>query len=376
MSKIIQLKIAGYTSIFLDAVRLLASLLVVAFHARDQWIPSQAITPTNNSIDWAHAGVIIFFVLSGYVISYTTGINSRGPLQYSKARLSRLTSMVLPALVITAIVEITISLVSPELKAEYTRGISWPRYLISSLFLNEAGFMSAAPPVNGPLWSLSYEFWYYVLFGLFIFGKSNLKSFAIIVVAALVAGPKILLMMPIWIAGCLAFKKHINFKNSKTGWLLSAALFGCTILAIAFVPRLPEALGGKPFYFSNQFLSDYIIGFFFASALIVMPFHVPGISVKEFSTKFRTIADLTFPIYVLHHPLLILWRAVVGYHPESKTEMVFAIVMSTVVAALIGIWLENLRGIWSKQIDKLFDAAKGFYTSIKSSYLRTRREKA
>jgi len=368
-------KITGYSSLFLDGLRLFTSLLVVCFHARDQWIPSQAITPTNNSIDWAHAGVIIFFVLSGFVIAYTTTANNRGPAQYSKARLTRLISMVIPALVLTAITEIIINTISPELTAEYTRGASWPRYLISSVFMNEVGTLSAAPPINGPLWSLSYEFWYYVLFGLFIYGTSNLKSFLALVIGCLIAGPKILLMMPIWIAGCVAFKKHIKFELPKAGWLLTFLFLACTVITIMFVPRLPQALGDKPFYFSNQFISDYIIGIFFSAALLVMPFHIPGIRVKKFADGFRSIADLTFPIYVLHHPLLILWRAVVGYDRNNVPQMVLATITTILVAALLGIMLERLRPAWSRQVDKAFNTSRHLYANLKGMQLRTRQNK-
>ena len=70
------------TSIFLDALRLLAALIVFASHASyilfhaSIWIPG-------------HLAVMIFFVLSGYVIAYTTFRRPCTPKEYAIARFSR-----------------------------------------------------------------------------------------------------------------------------------------------------------------------------------------------------------------------------------------------------------------------------------------------
>jgi peptidoglycan/LPS O-acetylase OafA/YrhL len=155
--------ITGSTSVVLDSLRIAAALTVLVFHLFYHWFEKLNIT---HKLDQAaHMAVVVFFVLSGYVIAYTTTVNNRGGLKYMQARFSRLYSVVIPALIITAVCEIIIHMYSPALQAHFSRGTSWPRYIISGLFINEIWFFSAAPPVNGPLWSLSYEynFWLLVL---------------------------------------------------------------------------------------------------------------------------------------------------------------------------------------------------------------------
>src|ERR1700679_1574732 len=101
--------IAGSSSIFLDILRIGAAFTVLyilrigaAFtvlyiHAFDRWFPSLAHAQDKPG-EPSHAAVIIFFVLSGYVIAHTTISKNRGAMQYAQARLTRLSSVVIPAL--------------------------------------------------------------------------------------------------------------------------------------------------------------------------------------------------------------------------------------------------------------------------------------
>ena len=65
------------TSLILDILRLSAALTVAFFHCF-----LLMFTKNNSTIsffsDLAHFSVIIFFVLSGYLIGYTTTNNNRG----------------------------------------------------------------------------------------------------------------------------------------------------------------------------------------------------------------------------------------------------------------------------------------------------------
>ena len=88
--------LSGGPSILLDSLRLGASLVVVFNHALDMWFPNLGVDPSLPG-NTAHAAVVAFFVLSGYVIAHTTTSNNRGALHYAYARLSRLYSVVLPA---------------------------------------------------------------------------------------------------------------------------------------------------------------------------------------------------------------------------------------------------------------------------------------
>jgi peptidoglycan/LPS O-acetylase OafA/YrhL len=337
--------ISGSSSIFMDSLRIIAAVTVFFGHAYAQWFTT--VGYNYNGIDWGHVAVVIFFALSGYVIAYTTTSNNRGLLQYTQARLSRLYSVVIPALIITAVVEIIVKFSDPELLTHYTRGMSLPRYIISGLFLNEVWFLSASPPINGPLWSLSYEFWYYVIFGLFFFSAKGWKAKLLPLLACVIAGPKILLMMPIWLLGNLAYRMHNPVKSKSLAWLLITLFMGTAIVMVYVLPSMPLRLGGAPLFYAGQFITDFIIGIFIAAALWMLPQYNTKPAAKSAAINFvRKLADLTFPLYVLHDPLLVLIRAFWKTKLFDSVQMWTAIVIVFIVCVLIGTLMENTRKHW------------------------------
>ena len=337
--------IEGYSSIFLDSLRILAAFTVLYIHAFDRWFPTLA-HDQNKPGEPSHAAVVVFFVLSGYVIAHTTISKNRGGMQYAQARLSRLCSIVIPALLITAVIQFIIANVNSEMLLSYTRGSSGIRYLMSALFVNEVWFFSAAPPLNGSLWSLSFEFWYYTVFGLWFFRSKGLKSTLMVIVACLIAGPKIMLMMPIWLLGYLAYSLPRPKVDTLKAWLPVFVFLLLAGLAVVYVPFMPCKVGYKPLYYANQFITDWIVGFFVAAALWILPTIKQKSEPVKLTNVFRTMADLTFPLYVLHFPLLILWRCSFGYTLNNRGQLWEAIIAVLIASGIIGIILEKQRFLW------------------------------
>ena len=81
-----------HLSLYLDAVRFAAALVVVFSHA---WL----VLFPGYPLHWpGPAAVIVFFVLSGFVMAYVTDRRDRSQADYALDRLSRLWSVALPAL--------------------------------------------------------------------------------------------------------------------------------------------------------------------------------------------------------------------------------------------------------------------------------------
>jgi peptidoglycan/LPS O-acetylase OafA/YrhL len=354
------------SSILLDSLRILAAVVVLIHHATQQWLTAY-FNVVEQVENLAHAAVVIFFVLSGYLISYTTTGNNRGLRQYAAARLSRLYSIVLPAILLTAIIEFIVTKLNPSLALSYLRGDSLPRYALCLFFCNEIGSISAAPPINGPLWSLSYEFWYYVIFGFWFYRIFNWKSLLLFIGICFFAGTKILLLMPIWMFGFLAYRVPKSIQPTSKSWIFIFILFIFAGLAIIYLPAFPYHLGSKPFFFANQFVKDWIVGMLFSLAL----WHLPS---EDYPLKsklvggLRAIADLSFPLYVLHYPLLVLWRAVFGWRTNDIIQMWQAVISVTLLSILIGFFLESYRHTWyrffmwainSIRLQPLFERIKG-----------------
>jgi len=85
-----------FLSVYFDLVRFGAAILVVLYHVWPMVAPDLPLT-------WpGHQAVIIFFVLSGYVIAHITESREPSVGAYALDRLSRLWSVVIPSLLIGA----------------------------------------------------------------------------------------------------------------------------------------------------------------------------------------------------------------------------------------------------------------------------------
>jgi peptidoglycan/LPS O-acetylase OafA/YrhL len=201
-------------SLFLDFTRIVAALVVLYGHAVLEFYGGVDESNPFLITNMRHFAVVLFFVLSGYVIAFSTNVNNRGAKKYIVARLSRLYSMVLPALVVSFLIECMINhFTYNSFHLEFQ---SLLRYPIAVLFMNEFWMFSSAPRVNTALWSVSFEFFFYLIFGVYFYTREKVKKVIYTSVACLFAGPKILLMSPIWVAGYLAYKyndKVVKFKN-------------------------------------------------------------------------------------------------------------------------------------------------------------------
>jgi len=344
--------IKGSTSFVLDSMRIIASLTVLFSHAMDQWFPSTQHGIEDNG-PFAHAAVVVFFVLSGYVISFTTTSKKRGWKDYVVARFSRLTSVVYPALLLSIIAQLILKYWNPELLLSYYRGHDLIRYSLVALFSNEVWLLSAAPPINRPMWSLSFEFWYYLIFGAWLYRAKGYLGWIVLAVVCLIAGPKILAMMPIWIFGCFAYraqKKDFGLLN----WILSVLLIVASFFAMIYLPAFPKGIGSAPFYFANQFVTDWVVGAMFAVALWLLPNVELSILKDSFVNKYRVIADLTFPLYVLHLPLILLFRTLVPFKVNDYAQYFTCVFCIIIVAGILGYILEKQRYIWIKLFKKLF----------------------
>src|ERR1700691_426345 len=86
------------TSLYLDAVRFFAALTVFVAHISGARFTAGLFWRTE---PYANEAVIVFFVLSGFVIAYVAERSEVTPRAFAIARLARIYSVALPALVMT-----------------------------------------------------------------------------------------------------------------------------------------------------------------------------------------------------------------------------------------------------------------------------------
>ena len=185
-------------SIYLDLVRFAAAMVVFIEHGHQLGLVRQ--------LPWiidglAHEAVIVFFVLSGYIIEAVTDRDGGDGRQFAAARASRIYSVAVPALLL-GYGTIAVTRISYEGWGGLGRSLGVAQLLTPLgclTFQGQDWFLDRSPTGNGPYWSLFFEVWYYYLYGVFVFsrGRSRIGWF---VLGLLLAGPKILLLAPCWLA--------------------------------------------------------------------------------------------------------------------------------------------------------------------------------
>lgn len=350
------MKLTPSFSGYLDFLRFGAALAVLLGHMDEGGV----------SMDWmplarfSHDAVVVFFVLSGFIIYHSTVSRSTTWQQYAAARLSRIYSVALPA--VLACVALAIWLAGhPELHAEtlsdYLEPSVW-HVLSSLLFLNESWLNSAELPLNHPYWSLCYEVWYYVLFGIFMFAKGRCR-WMLLALAGLIAGPAILVLLPVWAMGAwlAATRRHESTWSTAWAW----AAFVLPVLLIVLIKLtdtdkdvrqfLDESVPGFwRLSRSKLFVTDYLIG-------AVLCVHLAAFSSlpKGFQDLFERhkillmhLAGFSFTLYLFHRPMTQLLGA---YHPLPQGPAwqagLFAVVI--VAACWVISWgTEKQLGLWRR----------------------------
>jgi len=212
-------------SLYLDAVRLSAALVVLLSHfayvrfTRGDYL---IIRELNLGSD----AVVLFFVLSGLVIAFTVDRKDRAPGRYAFNRLTRLYSVVLPALALTFLFDGIGRAISPaDYDGFWYNGVApWEQAIRGVLINTEWVGEPIRIGSNGPFWSLSYEAAYYGLFGIAIFTRGLVRALALAIVA-LVAGPAIILLLPVWLMGVVVYQhlKSAGDCPSSRLWAMAVA---------------------------------------------------------------------------------------------------------------------------------------------------------
>ena len=212
------------------------------------------------------------------------------------------------------------------------------RVLVNLLYCQQIWFFCVNPSSNTPFWSLGYEFWYYVLFGIWMFVLSRWTKALSLLAVSIFVGPKILLLLPAWVVGALAFRLTKDIQMSfKTSFILFVATGIGMITALVFeCPLGPnnDKTGTAPLYHSSNFFEDNVFAIVVAAhfcccALLSKHFN-KNLEKYRLVKSVRWMASHTFSLYVYHQPILLFIRAVWKYDP-SNPFAVFAVTSITLM---------------------------------------------
>ncbi|HRE16481.1 MAG TPA: acyltransferase [Rhodocyclaceae bacterium] len=288
-------------SIYLDLLRVAAAMLVFLSHLSWAKLSGGVLWQLQR---YGHDGVIVFFVLSGFVIQYVTTQKEHGLADYAIARFARLYSVVVPALLLTVLCDTLGQAIAPAIYEADNQTAPGLRIIASALFLTQSWDWNLATLSNTAYWSLPYEFWYYQIFGAALFLRGRQRIFWVALGCA-AAGPAILIYLPIWLMGAAAYRAGGRLRLGEQGaWILFAAsgmALAAVIVQQGFTPLPPETAAHLPPNFSAL---DYVLG-----ALVALNLYAASwiaLPVRQLGRPAAFLAGFSFALYLFHMPLLHL----------------------------------------------------------------------
>nr|WP_294559840.1 acyltransferase [uncultured Rhodopila sp.] len=346
------------TSLYLDCVRFVAALTVFASHYGTQHFTGGQFYQLQ---PYGAEAVDVFFVLSGFVIGCVTDGRERSARVYAVNRAARLWSVALPVLLLTLVLDRAGSALRPDL---YTAAAiphyhpdGWlGRYLLSAVFLNQTWHLDITPGTDWPYWSLGYEPWYYVIFGMAIFAPGRVRV-AATVIGATLAGPKVLALFPLWLAGFACSRLSRNLRPSpRSGAVLAAASVAGWIAYEARAVHHGRLFGLGPDVFGRlEFAQDYLIGALFAVHLIgICHLSGPiGRRLGRFARPIRWLAGSTFSLYLMHYPVMQFLNAARPWPRESPVSRVLLFGLTLAAVFLFAEVSERRKPAWRRAIAAL-----------------------
>lgn len=349
---------------YLDLTRATAAVLVLLSHSRAFFLVDYDDVAGHRSIlikglyflsGFGHQSVMVFFVLSGFLISGSVVKAVEGGswtwAGYALHRWTRLFVVLAPCVVLTVGLD--------AVAIEWTRsafyagdpgtmfGSGPPRggvSLAASTVVGNLLFLQTmVVPVlgsNGPMWSLANEFWYYVLFPLGFLAWARRRNrleagaYAVLgsVIAAVILTPAVLALFPVWLFGSLVvLTQRAPAVRRVTRAVPTLVACGLLFAAALTAARL-EILRGP--------WGDALLGVAYTGLMSCLLARTgAGNPVLRVSDR---IAAMSFSLYLLHFPLLAFIHAVVFHdhraQPDALGVLTWLGVSAVVFACCAGLY--------------------------------------
>ncbi|HMQ57250.1 MAG TPA: acyltransferase [Rhizobiaceae bacterium] len=325
-------------SLHLDLMRALAALVVLASHFAYERFSGGALRELRD-LNLGSDAVVVFFVLSGFVIAYAAETRDRTAARFLFNRATRLWTVAAPALLATMALDRTGALIAPQAYVQpWFNDLPAAQMLLSGLgFSNEWLGQGVRLGSNGPWWSLSYEAAYYLIFAA-VFFLDGWRRWAIALALCILAGPRVLLLLPVWAMGVLAWRAiasgHVDGIGLATARLLAAApLLLYPALLATDAPTQLSALtsaltGWSPaeivvhLRFSDEALWNTVLGLLATSHVLGMARLTqrtaanPHPETNAGQRAIRYVAGASFSVYLLHYPLMQFLHVALAGLPE------------------------------------------------------------
>lgn len=375
----------GNISVYLDLIRGISAILVVMEHLSSRLFVGYGNVENHNVFVkilyllniLGGPSVIIFFVLSGLFISRSVlkaiTENKWSWKQYLINRLSRLYVVLIPALILTFILDsISVSYFGYEGYKTTSENLM---SFIGNLFYLQ-NITVGVYGSNAPLWSLNYEFWYYMLFPifmLFLLTKRNWKLkfiylISIVLIFSLM-NSRMDSYFAVWLIGtCVILLPRINFIAKRFIPMLAIGLL------FIIIPIRPLVMTGR--LFTNQWTEDLLLvdlliglafGFFIYTLLHIVSDKIKHVDHKWLNKVAKVLAGFSFSLYLIHYPIIntvYYWGAQQGFSGlQPGFVTVFIEILLVTLTCYIAYLFSKLTEAQTYQVRNLLLGRKRFFIS-------------
>lgn len=312
----------------LDGLRGVAALLVIWYHVFEGF----ATSPIDQQFNHGYLAVDFFFILSGFVIGYAYDDRWKSTMNvknFFKRRLIRLHPMVVLGAILGAITfyiqgcekwdgtQVTLSMVMVAMLLNL--------FLIPSIpgSAPEVRGNGEMYPLNGPSWSLFFEYIGNILYALFI-RKLSTKALTVLVVLAAVALASFAMfnlsgnyhlgvgwtLMDYNLAGgflrmLFSFSIGLLMSRNFKPLHVRGAFWICS-LGIAVLLSVPY-IGGTETPWMNA-AYDSVCTIFLFPMLVYLG--ASGKATDKGTVKVcKFLGDISYPVYIIHYPFMYLFYA-------------------------------------------------------------------
>jgi peptidoglycan/LPS O-acetylase OafA/YrhL len=326
---------------WLDLARGLAAVEVLAFHSYQLMFLEQLPgAGYDASIVYAYfalrafsahggAAVLVFFVLSGYLVGGPALVRARSgslsAIDYFSARASRLYVVLIPALAVSFCAY-----------SWATHVAGWQDFVASNQSLYNATSLFSATvspgvavcnglflqtitcaPFSGnlALWSLSNECWYYVLIFALISVRRTLPM-------ALLIAAVFTLFVIAELTDTQGTHNGFKFFFYFLIWCGGAVVYAIIAPVLVWLTTFLIGLGGIYILSTKGWLPswlafDFAIGLLTAAAILSL--EVTKAPVPSFLRFTRELAKFSFSLYAIHYPILVFLNVIASNRPPEFT---------------------------------------------------------
>jgi peptidoglycan/LPS O-acetylase OafA/YrhL len=380
----------GNISIYLDLIRGISAILVVMEHLSSRLFVGYGNVENQTVITMAlyllnilgGPSVIIFFVLSGLFISRSVikavSEDKWSWKTYLVNRLSRLYVVLIPALILTFILDsISVNYFGYE---GYNSSSENLFNFIGNLFYLQNIFVDVYGS-NAPLWSLNYEFWYYMLFpAVFVLlvtkrsRKLKLLYLISIVLILSLMNSRMGSYFAVWLIGTFVMLlPRINSLINRFTPLLA------TILLLITIPIRPLMMTGR--LFTNEWTEDLLVidlliglafGFLIYSMIHIVSDKIRHLDHKRLGKVAKLLAGFSFSLYLIHYPIIntvYYWSASKGFSGLQPS------ITSVLIEILLILLICFIAYLFSKFTEGQTHKVRGLFLNRKSIIIIGRRNK-